>query len=144
MLKKISNILNNAVKKYDTDIIGSYADKLLLKYAKNIIEVPYLEWYNSSVSFPMKKSCQCATINIESLYCSFIFWLKKVRRSRTNYRVVNFKKNEIFFPFNWKKCDIVALIIEKSTLKVDEKIVARKFKIIMEMEAKNDKLLWKN
>ena len=43
LLKKISNILNNAVKKYDTDIIGSYADKLLLKYAKNIIEVPYLE-----------------------------------------------------------------------------------------------------
>ena len=34
-----------------------------------------------------------------------------------------------------------ALIIEKSTVKVDEKIVARKFKIIMEMEAKNDKLL---
>jgi len=29
----------------------------------------------------------------------------------------------------------------ESTLKADEKIVARKFKIIMEMEAKNDKLL---
>ena len=43
LLKKISNILNNAVKKYDTDIIGSYADKLLLKYVKNIIEVPYLK-----------------------------------------------------------------------------------------------------
>jgi len=29
----------------------------------------------------------------------------------------------------------------ESTLKVDEKVVARIFKIIMEMEAKNDKLL---
>ena len=100
MLKKISNILNNAVKKYDTDIIGSYADKLLLKYAKNIIEVPYLEWYNSSVSFPMKKSCQCATINIEPLYCSFIFWLKKVPDLGTNYHGVNFKKNEIILSFD--------------------------------------------
>ena len=43
LLKKISKILNDAVKKYDTDINGSYADKLLLKYVKNIIEVPYLE-----------------------------------------------------------------------------------------------------
>jgi len=29
----------------------------------------------------------------------------------------------------------------REVLKVDEKIAARKFKIIMEMEAKNDKLL---
>lgn len=43
LLKKISKILNDAVKKYDNDIIGSYADKLLLKYVKNIIEVPYLK-----------------------------------------------------------------------------------------------------
>ena len=43
LLKKISKILNDAFKKYDNDIIGSYADKLLLKYVKNIIEVPYLK-----------------------------------------------------------------------------------------------------
>ena len=43
LLKKICKILNDAVKKYGKNIIGSYAYKLLLKYVKNIIKVPYLE-----------------------------------------------------------------------------------------------------
>ena len=70
-----------------------------MKYVKNIIEEPYLKWYNSSV------------------------------KSHANAQQLTLSHYIVLLSFDWKKCGIATLIIEKSTLKVDEKIVAREFKI---------------